>query len=111
MLPSLVRQTLVAHLESVRARHSDDLGKGLGKVVLPFALDRKYPGAVKERSPLRLGMLDGLTSTQSSPCAVRYRRIHNPHGPASYTKRKPRSGARRARPTFARASRSPAITP
>lgn len=47
MLPAVVRQKLVAHLEAVRAQHSNDLGKGLGKAVLPFALDRKYPGAAQ----------------------------------------------------------------
>lgn len=45
MLPSVVREKLLAHLVTVRVRHSDDLRNGLGKVVLPFALDRKYPGA------------------------------------------------------------------
>jgi len=56
-------------------------------------------------------MLEGFTTTQSSPSAVRYRWIPNPQGPASYTKRNRRVGARNAFTTFASAFRSPAIPP
>jgi integron integrase len=39
---------LQEHLESVRARHQEDLRNGFGSVYLPGALDRKYPNAAKE---------------------------------------------------------------
>jgi integron integrase len=48
ILPAVVRQTLVAHLAAVRLQHAADLEKGLGRAVLPEALDRKYPGAATE---------------------------------------------------------------
>jgi integron integrase len=48
MLPALVREKLLRHLQTVRSQHADDLAKGFGKVVLPFALERKYPNAVSE---------------------------------------------------------------
>ena len=50
ILPSVVRQKLVAHLDWVRAQHAKDLESGLGRAVLPEALDRKYPGAATEWS-------------------------------------------------------------
>ena len=45
MLPTAVRQRLQAHLSEVKGQHERDLAKGVGRVVLPFALDRKYPKA------------------------------------------------------------------
>ena len=45
MLPTAVREQLQAHLREVKAQHERDLAKGVGHVVLPFALDRKYPKA------------------------------------------------------------------
>lgn len=48
MLPAATVGLLRCHLESVRLRHQDDLGRGLGTVALPGALSRKYPGAPKE---------------------------------------------------------------
>lgn len=45
MLPQGVRKPLIAHLQRVRQRHGEDLARGLGRVVLPGALDRKYPRA------------------------------------------------------------------
>ena len=45
MLPARVRPALEAHLVVVRRQHAIDLTGGLGRVVLPFALDRKYPNA------------------------------------------------------------------
>jgi integron integrase len=47
-LPSAARPLLVAHLEAVRRQHHDDLAGGLGRVVLPYALDRKCPRASTE---------------------------------------------------------------
>lgn len=45
MLPDALRQALEEHLESVRRLHHADLAAGFGRVVLPGALDRKYPNA------------------------------------------------------------------
>ena len=43
MLPDALRPTLQAHLELVARIHQRDLAVGFGRVVLPGALDRKYP--------------------------------------------------------------------
>lgn len=48
MLPASIRAALQAHLETVRAQHQADLARGLGRVQLPGALDRKYPNASQE---------------------------------------------------------------
>jgi integron integrase len=45
MLPDALRKTLEEQLEAVRLLHHTDLGAGFGRVVLPGALDRKYPNA------------------------------------------------------------------
>jgi len=42
VLPAAVVEPLARHLESVKRQHEADLARGLGRVVLPFALDRKY---------------------------------------------------------------------
>lgn len=43
MLPVAVKEPLSRHLEETRRQHEHDLKQGLGRVVLPNALDRKYP--------------------------------------------------------------------
>jgi len=43
MLPSAAREALTRHLADVRRIHEADLARGFGRVVLPFALDRKFP--------------------------------------------------------------------
>lgn len=48
MLPALVKERLRAHLADVKQQHERDLAVGMGRVVLPFALDRKYPAASTE---------------------------------------------------------------
>jgi integron integrase len=48
MLPDALRSTLQAHLELVAQVHRRDLAAGFGRVVLPGALDRKYPAACTE---------------------------------------------------------------
>jgi integron integrase len=48
MLPGAVKEPLVKHLELIKEQHQRDLENGLGRVVLPNALDRKYPNAGKE---------------------------------------------------------------
>jgi integrase len=45
MLPVAVRDRLRAHLEEVKRQHERDLARGVGRAVLSFALDRKYPNA------------------------------------------------------------------
>lgn len=48
MLPEAVRQALVEHLADVRRVHEADLAIGCGGVVLPDALERKYPSAATD---------------------------------------------------------------
>jgi len=48
MLPAAVVDRLRRHLADVRRTHEADLAEGLGRVVLPEALDRKYPHAAVE---------------------------------------------------------------
>lgn len=48
MLPESLKSPLQSHLEEVQAVHGRDLQDGWGQVVMPEALDRKYPNASKE---------------------------------------------------------------
>ena len=48
MLPATVKEPLATHLELIRRHHQRDLERGLGRVALPNALERKYPNAGKE---------------------------------------------------------------
>jgi integron integrase len=48
MLPLAAREMLTGHLAEVRRIHDADLARGRGRVVLPFALDRKFPSAPAE---------------------------------------------------------------
>ena len=48
MLPTAVKEALWKHLQAVKRQHEEDLRKGLGRVALPDALERKYPNAGKE---------------------------------------------------------------
>jgi integron integrase len=50
MLPDALREVLERHLEEVHRLHHADLGAGFGRVVLPGALERKYPHAPAEWS-------------------------------------------------------------
>ena len=45
MLPTSLNVRLQAHLVEVQQQHQRDLAAGYGRVVLPFALARKYPNA------------------------------------------------------------------
>jgi integron integrase len=47
-LPAVVKEPLLRHLDVVRRQHENDLQKGIGRVALPDALERKYPSAGKE---------------------------------------------------------------
>lgn len=51
MLPGAARELLRQHLEVVRAIHVADLAHGVGRVVLPEALARKYPNALLDLLP------------------------------------------------------------
>jgi integron integrase len=48
MLPVAATEALRAHLVQVRRIHDGDLARGFGRVVLPFALDRKFSNAATE---------------------------------------------------------------
>jgi len=48
MLPASLKAPLQEHLKTVKAIHESDLADGWGRVLLPDALDRKYPNAPKE---------------------------------------------------------------
>ena len=48
MLPAVMIDPLQKHLQTVKHQHEDDLKRGLGRVALPDALERKYPNAGKE---------------------------------------------------------------
>jgi integron integrase len=48
MLPDTVREPLARHLGEVKRLHEKDLAAGFGSVVLPDALERKFPSAPKE---------------------------------------------------------------
>ena len=49
MLPEQLKPLLQEHLEGVRIIHKQDLNNRLGEAYLPFAQERKYPKAAKER--------------------------------------------------------------
>ena len=48
MLPAVVKEPLAKHLEIIKEQHRRDLERGLGRIALPNALERKYPNAGKE---------------------------------------------------------------
>lgn len=48
MLPEALVEPLQVHLRRVKAVHQRDLADGWGRVELPSALERKYPGASSE---------------------------------------------------------------
>jgi integron integrase len=48
MLPESPKALLQEHLTRVKAIHERDLAAGLGRVLMPDALDRKYPNAPKD---------------------------------------------------------------
>ncbi|MFN0117659.1 MAG: integron integrase [Elusimicrobiota bacterium] len=48
VLPGNLQEVLTKHIQRVRILHQKDLQTGLGKVSLPYALERKYPSLNKE---------------------------------------------------------------
>jgi integron integrase len=47
-LPESLTEPLRRQLERVRLLHVEDMGRGYGRVCLPYALERKYPNAARE---------------------------------------------------------------
>jgi integron integrase len=47
-LPTIMNEALAAHLAAVKRLHEADLRGGLGRVVLPFAFERKHPEAATD---------------------------------------------------------------
>jgi integron integrase len=50
MLPRHLVTPLQDHLRIVRRTHEEDLARGCGVVYVPYALERKYPNAERERA-------------------------------------------------------------
>jgi len=48
ILPAAVKESLIEHLERMKCLHDFYLRRGLGRVSLPNAIERKYPNASKE---------------------------------------------------------------
>lgn len=48
MLPESLVNPLKAHLQRVKGLHDQDLAAGFGNVHLPYALEKKYPNAMRE---------------------------------------------------------------
>lgn len=48
MLPESLKASLQDHLKRGKAIHERDIAEGWGRVLMPGALDRKYPNASKE---------------------------------------------------------------
>ena len=48
MLPDRIIFPLKLHLSQVKVLHQNDLSAGLGSVIMPFGLDKKYPSAHKQ---------------------------------------------------------------
>jgi integron integrase len=48
MLPATVNEALAKHLDAIKRLHQRDIERGLGRVTLPYALERKYPNAGME---------------------------------------------------------------
>jgi len=49
-LPATLIPLLENHLQRVKGFHEKDLAEGHGAVYLPYALERKYPGAARDWS-------------------------------------------------------------
>jgi len=69
MLPRSLQQPLQRHLQCVRRIHGRDLAAGWGRVMLPDALERKYPNAPAEWAwqwvfPQRTRWWDRVTGEQ-----------------------------------------------
>ena len=73
ILPESLVEELGRHLGKVRNLHNIDLAKGWGEVVLPKALERKYPNASKE---LGWQYLFPSKTRREDPRTGKYQRYH-----------------------------------
>ena len=73
VLPERLAAELKEHLRKVRNLHNRDLAKGWGQVVLPKALDRKYPNAGKE---LKWQYLFPSKKRRKDPRSGQFQRYH-----------------------------------
>lgn len=69
MLPETLKEPLSAHFEQVKMIHNKDIGEGWGKVLLPKAIEKKYPNASGDWSwqwvfPQERRWLDPVTGKQ-----------------------------------------------
>lgn len=48
VLPAIAKDALRVHLDDVRRIHASDSAGGYGRVVLPYAVERKYPSAATD---------------------------------------------------------------
>ncbi len=48
VFPLTGKEPLLRYLQGIKRQHDEDLRRGLGRVALPNALERKYPNAGKE---------------------------------------------------------------
>jgi site-specific recombinase XerD len=62
MFPTAVKEPLAKHVEIIKEQHRRDLERGLGRVALPNALDRKYP--TPEKSGAGNGYFPQLATTR-----------------------------------------------
>jgi integron integrase len=76
MLPATLKPALREHLARVRSLHATDVAKGLGRVYLPDALDRKLPGAAAEWK-WQYVFPAGVLSRDPRSGAVRRHHVHD----------------------------------
>ncbi len=80
MLPSAARETLAAHLERVRELHRRELARGLGRVELPFATERKDTSAATD---WHWQYVFPSATLGTDPRSGERRRHHAPPGPVT----------------------------
>lgn len=73
VVPAALRDRLAHQIVQTRLQHAADLARGLGRVYLPHALERKYPNAAAE---LGWQYVFPATRISKDPCAGVSRRHH-----------------------------------
>lgn len=76
LLPEKVIPQLTEHCKKVKKLHDEDLKRGRGETVLPYALDRKYPNAAKELGWQYVFPADKFVKNEDSGKIFRYH-IHD----------------------------------